>query len=373
MARLELAGITKRFGSTEVIRGVDLDIPHGDFCVFVGPSGCGKSTLLRMISGLEGLSGGDIRIDGEVVNDVPAANRGLAMVFQSYALYPHMSVRQNLSFGLENLGTPRADIDLKVAETATMLQIEPLLDRRPRELSGGQRQRVAIGRAVVREPRVFLFDEPLSNLDAELRVEMRGEISRLHRRLGNTMIYVTHDQVEAMTMADRIAVLRDGRLEQYGRPLELYNRPANRFVAGFIGSPKMNFVEGTGDGDRLELDAGGRVPLPGRGFRSAAGQRVALGVRPNGFRPAGPDDWSVAATVREVEQLGDESYVYLQLADATPLTLHVAGQTRADIGSTLALTASADAMHLFLAASGESLREGLGQGDSEGDSEGESA
>ena len=207
MARLELAGITKRFGSTEVIRGVDLDIPHGDFCVFVGPSGCGKSTLLRMISGLEGLSGGDIRIDGEVVNDVPAANRGLAMVFQSYALYPHMSVRQNLSFGLENLGTPRADIDLKVAETATMLQIEPLLDRRPRELSGGQRQRVAIGRAVVREPRVFLFDEPLSNLDAELRVEMRGEISRLHRRLGNTMIYVTHDQVEAMTMADRVVVM----------------------------------------------------------------------------------------------------------------------------------------------------------------------
>ena len=372
MARLELAGVTKRFGATEVIRGVDLDIEHGEFCVFVGPSGCGKSTLLRMISGLESLSGGEVRIDGDVVNAVPAADRGLAMVFQSYALYPHMSVRQNLSFGLENLGTPRADIDAKVTEVAAMLQIEPLLERRPKALSGGQRQRVAIGRAVVREPRVFLFDEPLSNLDAELRVEMRGEISRLHRRLGNTMIYVTHDQVEAMTMADRIAVLRDGVVEQYGRPLELYNAPANRFVAGFIGSPKMNFLEGTVDGDALRLGTGDRVRLPREGFRLPGGEAVTLGVRPNGLRiagpgagpgaapGAGPGDWSVPASVHEVEQLGDESYVYCRLADGTPVTLHSPGQTRLDVGAELALGAPPEAMHLFLDATGESLRADAG-------------
>ena len=240
MAAIELRGVRKAYGQAEVIKGIDLSIAHGEFCVFVGPSGCGKSTLLRMISGLEGITEGDIAIGGEVVNDIPAADRGLAMVFQSYALYPHMTVRQNLSFGLENIQTPRAEIAIKVGEVARMLQIDMLLDRRPKDLSGGQRQRVAIGRAVVREPRVFLFDEPLSNLDAELRVDMRGEIAALHRRLGNTMIYVTHDQVEAMTMADKIAVLRLGKLEQFGAPLDLYNRPANLFVAGFIGSPKMN-------------------------------------------------------------------------------------------------------------------------------------
>ena len=212
MAAIELRGVRKAYGQAEVIKGIDLSIAHGEFCVFVGPSGCGKSTLLRMISGLEGITEGDIAIGGEVVNDIPAADRGLAMVFQSYALYPHMTVRQNLSFGLENIQTPRAEIATKVGEVARMLQIDMLLDRRPKDLSGGQRQRVAIGRAVVREPRVFLFDEPLSNLDAELRVDMRGEIAALHRRLGNTMIYVTHDQVEAMTMADKIAVLRLGKL-----------------------------------------------------------------------------------------------------------------------------------------------------------------
>jgi multiple sugar transport system ATP-binding protein len=244
MATLELDKAVKRYGEAEIIHGVDLRVEDGEFCVFVGPSGCGKSTLLRMIAGLETISGGEIRIDGERVNERSAAQRGLAMVFQSYALYPHMTVRQNLAFGLENIRTPKPEIERRVAEAARMLQIEPLLAGKPRQLSGGQRQRIAIGRAVVREPKIFLFDEPLSNLDAELRVQMRVELGGLHDRLGNTMIYVTHDQVEAMTMADRIVVLRAGKVEQVGAPLDLYNRPANRFVAGFIGSPRMNFLEG---------------------------------------------------------------------------------------------------------------------------------
>ena len=245
MARLELRNVVKSYGAVDVIKGVDLQVNHGEFCVFVGPSGCGKSTLLRMIAGARAdHRRRDRHRRGGSQPHPPPADRGLAMVFQSYALYPHMTVRQNLSFGLENINTPRAEIATKVGEVAKMLQIDMLLDRRPKDLSGGQRQRVAIGRAVVREPRVFLFDEPLSNLDAELRVDMRGEISALHKRLGNTMIYVTHDQVEAMTMADKIAVLRLGELEQFGRPLDLYNAPENLFVAGFIGSPKMNFLTG---------------------------------------------------------------------------------------------------------------------------------
>jgi ABC-type sugar transport system ATPase subunit len=242
MAELELRRVVKRFGAVQVIHGVDLAIGDGEFVVFVGPSGCGKSTLLRMIAGLEPISDGDVLIDGEVMNEVPAARRELAMVFQSYALYPHMSVRKNLSFGLETMGAPRAEIERKIGDAAEILQITELLDRRPGQLSGGQRQRVAIGRAIVREPKIFLFDEPLSNLDAELRMQMRVEINKLHRRLGSTMIFVTHDQVEAMTLADRIVVLRKGVIEQVGTPLELYNKPANIFVAGFIGSPRMNLM-----------------------------------------------------------------------------------------------------------------------------------
>ena len=242
MATLDLKDVKKSYGSVDVIHGIDLHIDSGDFCVFVGPSGCGKSTLLRMIAGLETISDGEVLIEGDVVNHITAAKRGLAMVFQSYALYPHMSVRNNLSFGLENLSMPKAEIKQRVDEAARMLQIEELLKRRPGQLSGGQRQRVAIGRAVVREPKIFLFDEPLSNLDAELRVAMRAEIASLHQRLGNTMVYVTHDQVEAMTMADKIAVLRAGKVEQYGKPLDIYNAPTNQFVAGFIGSPRMNFI-----------------------------------------------------------------------------------------------------------------------------------
>ena len=354
MADLQLRGVTKRFGDVEVIRGVDLRVRHGEFCVFVGPSGCGKSTLLRMISGLESVSGGEILIGDEVVNHIAAADRGLAMVFQSYALYPHMSVRQNLSFGLENIGTPRAEIGSRVEDAARMLQIDTLLDRRPKDLSGGQRQRVAIGRAVVREPRVFLFDEPLSNLDAELRVEMRGEISRLHRRLGNTMVYVTHDQVEAMTMADKIAVLRDGIVEQFGRPLDLYNDPTNLFVAGFIGSPKMNFLAGVARAGSVQLDAGGAVPLAPGAFEVSDGRRVVLGVRPTGLHEANDGREALRIEVQTVEQLGGESYVYGRASDGTPVTLHAPGQVAVEEGSSLPL-ALGDTLHLFDAETGLTL------------------
>ena len=242
MATLELKQVRKNYGNLEVVHGVDLFINNGEFCVLVGPSGCGKSTLLRMIAGLEKITRGEILIDSQVVNSISAARRGLAMVFQSYALYPHMSVRQNLAFGLENLKMNVDEIDKRILEAARLLRMEEYLQRKPGQLSGGQKQRVAIGRAIVREPSIYLFDEPLSNLDAELRVATRVELKALHARLGNTMIYVTHDQVEAMTMADKIVVMNEGIIEQVGAPLELYNKPANKFVAGFIGSPKMNFI-----------------------------------------------------------------------------------------------------------------------------------
>jgi multiple sugar transport system ATP-binding protein len=356
MSRLELRSVKKSYGAVDVIKGVDLTVNEGDFCVFVGPSGCGKSTLLRMIAGLEDISGGEIAIGGEVVNRIPAADRGLAMVFQSYALYPHMTVRQNLSFGLENIQMPRAEIAAKVDEVAKMLQIDPLLDRRPKDLSGGQRQRVAIGRAVVREPRIFLFDEPLSNLDAELRVDMRGEISALHKRLGNTMVYVTHDQVEAMTMADRIAVLRLGELEQFGRPLDLFNAPENLFVAGFIGSPKMNFLKGVVGEDRTELrlDTGDRIALPDTGFAQRPGQAVTLGLRPNDLRPDA--DGALHAGIRAVEQLGSDSYLYGAFPDGTPVTVHNPGQTEVRPGDKVTLSAHQAALHLFDTHTERSLR-----------------
>ncbi|MBF9035576.1 sn-glycerol-3-phosphate ABC transporter ATP-binding protein UgpC [Rhodobacterales bacterium HKCCE2091] len=358
MASVELKDLRKSYGKADVIKGIDMSIGHGEFCVFVGPSGCGKSTLLRMISGLEPISGGTIEIGGEVVNDIPAADRGLAMVFQSYALYPHMTVRQNLSFGLENIATPRAEIRDKVEEVAKMLQIDMLLDRRPKDLSGGQRQRVAIGRAIVREPRVYLFDEPLSNLDAELRVGMRAEISGLHKRLGNTMIYVTHDQVEAMTMADKIAVLRLGELEQFGRPLDLFNAPRNLFVAGFIGSPKMNFLAGTvhaADRSLLVLPTGEEVPLPLDGFGQAEGAKVTVGIRPNDLKPA--ETGPLHLDVVSVEQLGSDSYLYGALRDGTRLTVHNPGQTRVREGERVPLTYGDAAVHLFDTETGLSLRE----------------
>src|SRR5690606_18385375 len=271
---IELKKIEKAYGDVKVIHGVDLTIAPGDFTVFVGPSGCGKSTLLRMIAGLEPITGGDLLIDGERMNEVPAAKRGIAMVFQSYALYPHMSVYQNLAFGLETAKMPKAEIAVRVQKAAEILKIEPLLKRKPKQLSGGQRQRVAIGRAIVREPRIFLFDEPLSNLDAELRVAMRVEIAKLHNDLGNTMIYVTHDQVEAMTMADKIVVLRAGIIEQAGAPLELYNNPRNLFVAGFIGSPKMNFLSARAEAGTLAV-AGASLALA-----RASDGAATLGARP---------------------------------------------------------------------------------------------
>ncbi len=349
MSDLQLKSVIKRYGSVEVIHGIDLEIKSGEFCVFVGPSGCGKSTLLRMISGLEGITGGDVVIDGVVVNHVPAAQRELAMVFQSYALYPHMSVRGNLSFGLENLKMPKAEISRRVEEAARMLRIEAYLNRRPGQLSGGQRQRVAIGRAVVREPKIFLFDEPLSNLDAELRVTMRREIGNLHRRLGNTMIYVTHDQVEAMTMADKIAVLRDGRLEQFGTPLELFNNPDNRFVAGFIGSPAMNFLKGEIAEGGVALAAGGHIRL---GPRSGVGQgdAIELGIRPRDISIA--KTGGVKGEVTEVEQLGSESYIFVTLPSEEPLVIHQAGQTDIAIGQTVAVKLAPKAVHIFRADTG---------------------
>ena len=355
MADLTLSNVHKSYGAVDVIHGIDLDIKSGEFCVFVGPSGCGKSTLLRMIAGLEKITDGEVAIDGDRMNEIPAAQRGLAMVFQSYALYPHMSVRANMSFGLQNINMPKAEIETRVNEAARMLQIEQLMDRKPGQLSGGQRQRIAIGRAIVREPKIFLFDEPLSNLDAELRVAMRAEISELHGRLGNTMVYVTHDQVEAMTMADKIAVLRKGVVEQFGRPLDLFNAPANRFVAGFIGSPAMNFAKGIVTGGKVKLDAGGTITLPKGKFTVTNDQEVELGIRPTHLSLGGKGASSVKASVRQVEQLGSESYIYGDLADGAKIVVHQLGQVDVESGSEIALALDTSAMHLFDAHSGESL------------------
>jgi len=314
MASLELSGIRKRFGDVEVIHGVDLLVPDGAFTVFVGPSGCGKSTLLRMVAGLEEISDGTMRIGERVVNDVEPAERGVAMVFQTYALYPHMTVAQNMGFGLRMTGTPRREIEARVNEAASILKLEPYLARKPKALSGGQRQRVAIGRAIVRHPDVFLFDEPLSNLDAELRVAMRVEIARLHQELGTTMVYVTHDQVEAMTLADQIVVLRDGRIEQAGAPLTLYDDPDNLFVAGFIGSPRMNFLAGrveSSDGPvRIALkdhDVSLERPLSAR---PQPGTDVLVGVRPEHFAKGGSA--SLALRVDVVEHLGASSFIHAE-------------------------------------------------------------
>jgi len=351
MSSLELRQVVKRFGPVEVIHGIDLDIGDGEFIVFVGPSGCGKSTLLRMIAGLEATTSGEVLIDREVMNEVPAAKRGLAMVFQSYALYPHMSVRKNLSFGLETMRFPRAEIRKRVAEAAEILQIGELLDRRPGQLSGGQRQRVAIGRAIVREPRIFLFDEPLSNLDAELRMQMRVEINKLHRRLGSTMIFVTHDQVEAMTLADRIVVLRHGVIEQVGTPLELYNEPANLFVAGFIGSPRMNFLGGRIDGvdgarTRITLDGGHSLAadVPNA---PAAGTAVTLGIRPEHLKPVDPGAGVLEGEVQIAEQLGGETFVYVVLATGGSVTVEIKGQAPVRPGDPMALAFEDSKYHLF--------------------------
>jgi lactose/L-arabinose transport system ATP-binding protein len=317
VAGVSLKKVVKRFGAYEIIHGASLEVADGEFVVFVGPSGCGKSTLLRMIAGLEDVSEGEMSIGGRIVNNVEPADRGVAMVFQSYALYPHMTVEQNLSFGLRMTGNDKADTAKRVKRTAETLRIAELLKRKPKQLSGGQRQRVAIGRAIMREPQLFLFDEPLSNLDAELRVQMRVEIARLHKELGVTMIYVTHDQTEAMTLADRIVVLRDGNIEQVGTPLDLYNNPDNQFVAGFVGSPKMNFipariVERGEKSATIELagERPTRLTQPLNGPVPEPGSRVVVGVRPEHFGDAGKGDADLAVKVDIVEHLGGTSFVY---------------------------------------------------------------
>lgn len=352
MADLKLNKVFKRYGDIETIHGVDLDITNGEFVVFVGPSGCGKSTLLRMIAGLDEISDGDIMIDGAVVNNTQPSDRGIAMVFQSYALYPHMTVRENMSFGLEVAKTPKEYIEQRVDVAAKILKLEELLDRKPKQLSGGQRQRVAIGRTIVREPKVFLFDEPLSNLDAELRVQMRIEISKLHESLGNTMIYVTHDQVEAMTMADKIVVLRDGNVEQVGTPLDLYNRPDNKFVAGFIGSPKMNFlpvniVEVESGNITVELPCKTRLCLP---VTNVGGQQVgeslSLGIRPEHFASEGVKGVNIELDVDVVECLGGTSYVY-GTVEQTQVIIQCGEDFTYTKGESLRFSFDVERCHLF--------------------------
>ncbi len=343
-----LSGIRKSFGSLDVIHGVDLTIAEGSFVVFVGPSGCGKSTLLRMIAGLEDVTDGEIEIKGRNVTDLDPSDRGIAMVFQSYALYPHMSVRDNLAFGLKMARTQTPEIDARVKAASAILKIDHLLDRRPGQLSGGQRQRVAIGRAIVRKPDVFLFDEPLSNLDAELRVSMRIEIARLHRQLGNTMIYVTHDQTEAMTLADKIVVLRDGRVEQTGTPREVYERPANVFVAGFIGSPRMNLLNAEWRGVGLIAAGGQTIQSPISGDGLSTGTKVTLGIRPEHLTLAtGETAGTLRATVDFSEYLGGTQYLYCQLPDGQPLTVEYRSAVPIDVGAEVALRASPEDIRLF--------------------------
>jgi len=355
MARVELRGVTKRYGTMEVVHGIDLDVAQGEFVVFVGPSGCGKSTLLRMICGLEPVSGGEVLIDGKSMRGVPPAKRGVAMVFQSYALYPHMNVAANMGFSLRMAGVPARERQARVRKAATILQLEDLLERLPKELSGGQRQRVAIGRAIVREPGVFLFDEPLSNLDAELRTQMRLELTKLHRQLGATMIFVTHDQVEAMTLADRIIVLRAGRVEQVGSPIELYERPANRFVAGFIGSPKMNFLTA-----RVAAISAGRVLLSIPGLSTgtleleagpdppAVGAEMVVGIRPEHLSVEGHAPYRLDADVEFVEQLGAISYLHAPSGPAGPLVIRHDGGAGPGVGR-VRLSFDARHCHLFAA------------------------
>jgi multiple sugar transport system ATP-binding protein len=350
LAAITLRHVGKSFARTRVIDDVDLDIRDKEFVVFVGPSGCGKSTLLRLIAGLEDLSAGEIRFDDAPVSDLPPAERGIAMVFQSYALYPHMSVFDNMAFGLKLAGGGKAGIAARVHEAARILQLDDLLERKPRQLSGGQRQRVAIGRAIVREPRAFLFDEPLSNLDAALRVQMRVEIARLHRRLDATMVYVTHDQVEAMTLADRIVVLNGGRVEQVGTPLALYHQPCNLFVAGFIGSPRMNFVAGTvvDDAGALAIDLGVETRFaapPATGLQ--AGQPVTVGLRPEHLLAGTDGDVRLSGRIVAVEHLGGETYIHVQRAVGEPLLLKCAGDATARVGDPLTFSAPAAACYLF--------------------------
>ncbi len=351
MAGVTLRNVKKSFGDVAIIKGVDLDIADEEFCVFVGPSGCGKSTLIRMIAGLEDITSGALQIGGRDMTNIEPADRGVAMVFQSYALYPHMTVRENVGFGLRMTGHSQSDIEQRTKRAADMLQLGPLMDRKPSQLSGGQRQRVAIGRAIVREPEVFLFDEPLSNLDAALRVQMRTEIGKLHQDLKATMIYVTHDQVEAMTMADKIVVLSAGVIEQVGSPLALYHRPNNMFVAGFIGSPKMNFLKTTASPGangtiHVALPGGGKLSLKDQGAKVTKDQAVTLGVRPEHVVLSGGDA-TVRGTVRLAEYLGSESMFYMTLEDGSDFSVKADGLAKAEAKSKITIGLPAAACHLF--------------------------
>ena len=348
MASVDVENIRKSFGKVEAVRDISLSIADRELVVFVGPSGCGKSTLLRMIAGLEEITGGELRIGGRPMNKVPAADRGIAMVFQSYALYPHMTVAENMGFALKMMGVGKAEVEAKVRSAAAVLQLDGLLERKPRQLSGGQRQRVAIGRAITRSPDVFLFDEPLSNLDADLRAQMRVEIARLHAELKTTMIYVTHDQVEAMTLADRIVILNNGRIEQEGAPLDLYERPANRFVAGFLGQPKMNFIAAkaaAGNG-ATELRIGGGGLVTARRTELVPGDTVEIGIRPDAITVV--ESGGLPATVVLVERLGGSSLLHAAVDGLSDLlTIELPGTYTAAPGTPVQLAVDGARLHIF--------------------------
>ncbi|WPN27434.1 sn-glycerol-3-phosphate ABC transporter ATP-binding protein UgpC [Pseudomonas sp. P5_109] len=352
MANLKIKNLQKGFEGFSIIKGIDLEVNDKEFVVFVGPSGCGKSTLLRLIAGLEEVSGGTIELDGRDITEVSPAKRDLAMVFQTYALYPHMSVRKNMSFALDLAGVAKAEVEKKVSEAARILELGPMLERKPKQLSGGQRQRVAIGRAIVRNPKIFLFDEPLSNLDAALRVQMRLELLRLHKDLQATMIYVTHDQVEAMTMADKVVVLNGGKIEQVGSPLDLYHQPANLFVAGFLGTPKMGFLKGKvtrvdSQDCEVQLDAGARINLPLSGRQLSVGGAVTLGIRPEHLELAKPGDCTLQVTADVSERLGSDTFCHVRTASGEALTMRVRGDLASRYGETLSLHLDARHCHLF--------------------------
>ena len=342
MGAVTIRDVRKNYGSLEVLHGVSIDIADGEFVILVGPSGCGKSTLLRMIAGLEDITDGEIEIAGTVVNDLAPKDRDIAMVFQSYALYPTMTVRENMAFGMESRGIPRAQQEEAIKRVSTLLQIEPLMHRKPGQLSGGQRQRVAMGRALVRDPLLFLFDEPLSNLDAELRVQMRVELAGLYNRLGTTMIYVTHDQTEAMTMATRIAVLNKGNLEQVGTPFELYNNPRNLFVASFIGSPKMNLIKGKASGQGIDLAGVGMLTA-----RLNTQGDVTVGIRPEHLTIDAPGDIAVEGIITLVEYLGSELFVYVALPNGQTLMAQAPGNARHQRGDKVTLGFRAADAHFF--------------------------
>ncbi|MCQ4310564.1 sn-glycerol-3-phosphate ABC transporter ATP-binding protein UgpC [Pseudomonas stutzeri] len=352
MADLKVHNLKKSFDGNDIIKGIDLDIRDREFVVFVGPSGCGKSTLLRLIAGLEEVSSGRIELDGRDITDLGPAKRDLAMVFQTYALYPHMTVRKNMSFALDLAGADKQEVARKIEAAARTLELEPLLERKPRQLSGGQRQRVAIGRAIVRNPKVFLFDEPLSNLDAALRVQMRLELSRLHQELQATMIYVTHDQVEAMTLADKVVVLNGGRIEQVGSPMELYHQPANLFVAGFLGTPKMGFLKGhirnvDATGCEVELDAQCRLYLPLGGATLSIGDPVTLGIRPEHLNRSTDGSCQLEVKADVSERLGSDTYCHVITQTGEPLTMRIRGDFTPRYGEALKLTLDAAHCHLF--------------------------